>query len=129
MKYIVTALLLIVGLINFYPVVGVISTDRLVQLYGIDLENVDLIILMRHRAVLFGLLGAFVIASAFKPSFQLLASVAGLVSMIAFILLAYTVGGYGEALHRIVLADVVASIGLVVVLVLRWWIRSSTSAH
>lgn len=122
MKYLPAAILLIVGLINFYPVVGVISAERLAKLYEINLENTDLIVLMRHRAVLFGLLGAFIMMSAFRPSLQLFACVAGLVSMIAFILLAYTSGDYGDALHRVVVADIIGSAGLILVLVLRRWV-------
>lgn len=121
MKYVPTAILLVVGLINFYPIVGVISAERLMKLYGVGLENSDLVILMRHRAVLFGLLGAFIIAAAFKSSLQLLACVAGLVSMIAFIALAYAAGDYGDALRKVIVADIAASIGLVVVLALRVW--------
>ncbi len=119
MKYLIAAILLTVGLINFYPVVGVFSAEHLGKLYGISLESTDLIVLMRHRAVLFGLLGAFIITSALKPSLQLLACVAGLASMIAFVLLAYAAGDYGAALHKVVVADVVASIGLIIVLALR----------
>ena len=119
MKHLTTAILLIVGLINFYPVVGVISVERLGNLYGIDFEHPDLVILMRHRAVLFGLLGALIVTAAFKPSLQLLACVAGLVSMTAFVALAYAAGDYGEALRKVVAADIVGSLGLVLVLILR----------
>ena len=128
-KYLISAILLVVGLINFYPVVGVFSAERLAGLYGINLDSIDLIILMRHRAVLFGLLGAFIMMSALKPSLQLLACVAGLASMIAFVLLAYAAGDFGEALRKVVAADIVGSIGLIVVLVLRRWAPAAVRAR
>ena len=119
MKKFVTGALLIAGVINLYPVVGVISVDQLEKLYSVSLDNGDLIILMRHRAILFGLLGTFLIYSAFRSSVQTLACIAGLVSMISFIGLAYASGEFGEALNKAIVADVVGSLALVAVLVIR----------
>lgn len=119
MKKIVTGALLLAGLINLYPVVGVISIDQLEKLYGLPLENSDLVVLMRHRAILFGLLGAFIIYSAFRHSLQVIACIAGLISMLSFIVLAYASGEYGDVLHKIVIADVVGSVALLAVLVIR----------
>jgi hypothetical protein len=119
MKKFVTGALLIAGVINLYPVVGVISVGQLEKLYGLPLDNGDLIILMRHRAILFGLLGTFLIYSAFRSSVQTLACVAGLVSMVSFIALAYASGQFGETLSKVIVADVVGSLALVAVLVIR----------
>ena len=119
MKKFVTGALILAGVINLYPVVGVISVDQLEKLYGVTLDNGDLIILMRHRAILFGLLGAFLIFSAFRSSVQTLACIAGLTSMITFIALAYASGQFGEALNKAIVADVIASLALVAVLVIR----------
>ena len=69
---------------------------------------------MRHRAVLFGLLGAFLIAAAFLPSLQLAALVAGFVSVVSFLFLAADVGSFNEQINRVVIADKVAVICLVV---------------
>lgn len=119
MKSIVRAALLIAGAINFYPLIGVISADQLVTLYGVPLENNDLIILMRHRAVLFGLLGAFIIYAAFRDSVQVIACIAGLISMLTFVVIAYAVGDFGTLFNKIIIADVVGSVALVAVLLIR----------
>lgn len=119
MKRVTAFLLVAVGVINVAPLVGVVSVEQLKQLYDVDLASTDLIILMRHRAVLFGLVGSFIVFSAFKRPLQVLACVAGLVSMLSFIILAYASGDYGAALHKIIIADVVGSISLIAVLVLR----------
>lgn len=111
--------LLLAGLINFIPVVGAISAEQLEKLYGIALLDRDLVILMRHRAILFGLLGVFIIYSAFRESLQTLACIAGLVSMIAFIILAYAAGEFGEVLNKAIVADVIGSVALVGVLIIR----------
>lgn len=123
MMYAIRAVLLIVAAINFAPVIGVISAEQIKNLYGISLESDDLIILMRHRAILFGLLGTFIAVSAFRPAMQLLACSAGLVSMVTFVLLAYSADTYGDALDKAVVLDIVASIALVVVLTLRNYVK------
>jgi len=119
MKNLVTVALLVAGAINLYPLVGVISVDQLEKLYGVSLDNGDLIILMRHRAVLFGLLGSFLIYSAFRSSVQTLACIAGLVSMISFIVLAFASGHFGDALNKAIVADLIGSLALVAVLIVR----------
>jgi hypothetical protein len=67
----------------------------------------NLAILMRHRAVLFGLLGVFLICAAFQPRWQA-ALVAGGVSVVSFLVLAWSVGDYNRHLARVVQADIVA---------------------
>ena len=119
MKKFATAALLIAGAINLYPVVGVVSIDQLEKLYGVSLNNGDLVILMRHRAILFGLLGTFLIYSAFRSSVQTMACIAGLISMISFVALAYASGQFGESLNKAIVADAIGSLLLVAVLVVR----------
>ena len=118
MKILVVVLLFVAGIINLVPLVGVLSAEHLVRLYDVPLDNNDLVVLMRHRAVLFGLLGIFIIYSAFRTTVRFLACIAGLISMIAFIVIAYSTGDYGQALHKIVIADIIGSLALAVVLLI-----------
>jgi hypothetical protein len=69
---------------------------------------------MRHRAVLFGLLGIFLISSIFIPSLQLAALIAGFVIVFSFLYLSYFIGGYNDQISRIVMADKVALVCLVI---------------
>lgn len=85
MEKIVTGLLIVVGIIHLLSLSGVLGAERLSSLYGIIFDEANLEILMRHRAVLFGLLGAFLVYAAFKTELQPLAFIAGLVSVISFI--------------------------------------------
>ena len=107
-KYLVPASLIVVGIIHLLPVAGVLGVENLNSLYGISIGDTNLSILMRHRAILFGLLGAFCVYAAFKPSLQLVGLIAGAVSVLAFLYLAYSTGGYNDALRRVVIADVIA---------------------
>ncbi len=117
MRFILPIMLLVVGIIHILPLSGVLNAARLFELYGITFDDPNLEILMRHRAVLFGLLGIFLICSAFMPSLQLPALIAGFLSVVSFLYLSYTVGGYNEQVNRIVIADKVALVCLVVALI------------
>jgi hypothetical protein len=112
--YIVSSMLIIAGLIHLPPLVGALGHERLAALYRIPIEGPDLVILMRHRAVLFGLLGAFMIVAAFRPSLQVAAFVGSFVSVISFLWLANSVGDYNAAIGRVVIADIVALICLLI---------------
>jgi len=63
MKTFETFILLTIGLINFLPLLGILGVKQLKKLYGIDLEDENIVLLMRHRAVLFGIIGGFIVCS------------------------------------------------------------------
>ena len=65
-----------------------------------------------------GLLGTLLLAAAFVTWLRPLALGAGLVSVISFILLAKLSPGYNEALRKVVIADWVALVGLLLALAL-----------
>jgi hypothetical protein len=110
-------MLVMVALIHLLPVSGVVSADRLAVLYGLSFEEVNLEILMRHRAVLFGILGVFLCYSAFKPRLFLSGLSAAFVSVISFLYIAWSVGGYNSEIGRVFVADVFALICILIGLV------------
>ena len=114
MRHLVSAMLLIVAVIHLLPLAGVLGNEQLAALYGLDFSEQNLAILMRHRAVLFGLLGGFFLFAAFRPAWQRVAFVAGFVSVVSFLALAGAVGGYNAQIARVVTADVAAFVCLVI---------------
>lgn len=108
MSYLITAALLFVAAIHLLPLVGVVGVTRLRQLYGLNLGDPNLEILLRHRAVLFGLLGAFLAYAALKPSLQAAGIVAGFISVTSFIVLAKLVGRHNAEIGRVVTVDWIA---------------------
>jgi hypothetical protein len=112
MQIIISVLLIIVAIIHLLPLSGVLSAKRLTALYGLSFDEPNLEILMRHRAVLFGLLGLFFIYAALKTELQPIAFVAGFVSVASFIWIAWSVGGYNASVRRVVVADWVALVCL-----------------
>lgn len=109
----VALILLVTGVVNALPLMGVISGARLQSLYGVTLDDPNLLILMRHRAVLFGLLGGFIIASVFVPGWRPLAIGTALVSMLTFIALACAQGGFNPAIRKVVVIDAVLCLALI----------------
>ena len=114
MRTLVSAMLLAVAVIHLLPLSGVLGAARLTALYGIPIDEPNLAILMRHRAVLFGMLGGFLVYAAFAPRLQVAAVGAGFVSVASFLWLAWSVGGYNAQLSRVFVADVVALVCLLV---------------
>jgi len=114
MKWLAVAAFLLAGLINAFPLIGVLGAAQLESLYGMDFEGADLQLLMRHRAVLFGLVGGLLLCAAFKPRLRPVASVLGLLSMASFMLLTWPLQEHGVALQRVFWADGVGCVALVI---------------
>ncbi len=105
MRFVVPAVLLMVATIHALPVVGVLGPGKLSQLYGFPVTEGSLELVLRHRAVLFGLLAALLAYAAFKPELHRLALVAGLVSVASFLVLAALVSSYSQPLATVVRVD------------------------
>ena len=105
MIYLVGVTLVAVGVLHLLLLVGVVGAERISGLYGVAVTGPDLSILLRHRAVLFGLLGAFLVYAAFVPAFRSAAFVAGFVSVVSFLAVAWAEGGYNAEVGRVVMAD------------------------
>ena len=126
MQYLWTFLVLVAAAINVAPVLGSVAPERMTALYGVDLEDPNLQILMRHRAVLFGLVGGLLLVAAFHPPLRTLGYAVGFSSMLSFLLIAWLVGGYSVELQRVILIDVVGIAALAGAgLVHAFWLRTA----
>lgn len=108
----------IVGIINALPVVGLFKPAQMSILYGLSIDSPELGLLLQHRALLFGIIGGFVLASLALPQFRFVALLLASISMLGFLALATIIGGYGDAIHRIIVADVIGIIAALVALFL-----------
>jgi hypothetical protein len=124
----VSLVLFAVGVLHLVPAWGVLGAERLARLYGALPPDPSLVLLLRHRALLFGVLGAFCCAAAFVRPWRWPALVAALVSTAGFVALA---AGRAEAiapaLRRVVAADVIASAALAIATAL-WLLAERTGA-
>ncbi len=118
---IVSIILIIVGIINLLPLIVFFDPSKTVKLYGFPIEGESLIILMRHRGVLLGLVGIALITAAFKSEYILLAIGLALISKFAFNFLTFTSTGYTSEIQRVALIDVGSIVLLLIALGLHFY--------
>lgn len=121
MSKVISICLLIVGIINFLPLVGVLSAQKLESAYSISLVSNDLVILMRHRALLFGIIGGFILYSVFFETYQNAAIVMAAVSMLGFVGITLLVGGYNQSIFKVLIVDFLGIAFLFVVILLKYF--------
>lgn len=79
---------------------------------GVSLGDSDLVLLMRHRALLFGLLGALCLAAIVRNELVPVALIGGWVSVVGFLVLAGSGNSRRSEVQRVVRADYVAVVAL-----------------
>lgn len=109
----ISSLFAIAALINLAPVAGAVSGAALESAYGVTLADPNLVILMRHRALLFAVVGVLLLGAAFRPGWRPIATAAGLFSMVGFLLVLLVEGGASEKLQQVAVADAVGIVALV----------------
>lgn len=120
MNIITAACLVVAGLIHLLPLAGITGPGALERLYGMRITEPDLLIVLRHRALLFGLLGMCLVIAAFRPAWQLPVLGIAAVSAAGFIILALLTEGYSQAIWRVVIADCIALLALGLAAVVIW---------
>jgi len=69
--------LFVAGMINFFPVLLAFIPDKIGASYGIDVLDSNYELLLRHRAILFGIVGGLMIYSAIRKKHYNLSVVMG----------------------------------------------------
>jgi hypothetical protein len=110
----------VAGVINILPVVGAASGARLEALYGVTLESPDLILMLRHRAVLLAIVGSLLLAAAARPGLRTAAALAGIASMVSFLVLLAGEPAANDALRRVGAVDVAGVLALAAAAALDW---------
>jgi len=114
MNLIISISLMIVAIIHILPLFGAQGNNALNKMYGLVIEESNISILMRHRAILFGIVAMILIYAIFFPMYRPMAILIGFVSVISFLILAWSVGGINDPLKRVVIADLIALISLII---------------
>jgi hypothetical protein len=111
------------ALIHLLPLRGLVGANALQALYGIAISDPGMLLLLRHRALLFGLLGIGLLVSIPRREWRAPMLVAGIASTAAFLLLALDGPGLGPELSRVIVADIVALAALLYVASVQWRAR------
>jgi hypothetical protein len=108
----------VTGLIHLLPLAGLLGRATLERAYGVTLgTGQDLVILMQHRALLFGLLACACFAAIGLPQWRVPAGIAALISMLGFALIAAT-QTHGSAIGNVMWIDIGAAFLLIIGLTL-----------
>ncbi|KOY87105.1 hypothetical protein AD998_13995 [bacterium 336/3] len=118
MELIFRITLFITGIINLLPFTLVFLPEKMSKSYGIDISNPNLELLLRHRAVLFGIVGGLMLYAALMKTHYYLSTAIGLMSMISFVVLYFHIGGINQELKKVMMIDVIASIILLLVAII-----------
>lgn len=102
------------ALIHLLPLVGALGPAQVARMYDVKVDGPDLTVLLVHRAVLFGLLGAALIAAVFCEESRPYAIGAVLFSDLAFLAIAGGNPGLNDSMKRVVRADVISIVLLAV---------------
>jgi len=103
---------IVAAIINLLPLSGLIGAPPLEKAYGVSVQGPDMAVLLRHRAVLFGVVGGLLLAGAFVPSLRAIGFAAGMVSMVSFLIFRALEGDGNEALARVAMIDYVGIVVL-----------------
>lgn len=103
--------LFVAGVINLFPSLLAFLPEKIAKSYGIEIPNANYELLLRHRAILFGIIGGLMIYSALVKKHYELSTIAGLFSMTSFIILYFIIGkDINQELKKVMMIDVVATI-------------------
>jgi hypothetical protein len=111
--------LFVAGAINIIPSLLAFHPKKIAKSYGIEIPNSNYELLLRHRAILFGIIGGLMIYSALVKKHYELSTITGLVSMTSYIILYFIIGkDINQELKKVMIFDVVATIILCIGFVL-----------
>ncbi len=108
MRLLCASIYFLAGLVNLAPILGIAGRKMLEALYGASIPSPELVFLMQHRALMFGIAGGLLIGAAFKPAWRWLATTVALYSMGSFILLYIVMGVQSPALLKVCVIDAAA---------------------
>lgn len=107
--------LFLAGVINTIPAFITFFPSKILASYGIPIPDVNFELLLRHRAVLLGIIGGLMIYSALTKTYYSLSTLVGLISMISFLLLFYSIDGeINQALTRVMKIDAITILVLLI---------------
>lgn len=110
MESIFRIILGLAGIVNVLPVLIAFFPQKIPASYGLEVDGPDMELLLRHRAVLFGIVGGYMIVSAMVGDFYSSATLMGMISMLSFILLYVIIPGeINSALKKVMKIDIWAA--------------------
>ncbi len=86
-EWFIKSAFLFTSVIHFLPSIGILGSEKLVELYGVSISDANHLLMMRHRAALFGVVGSVLGISIFRKSWRSISYFIGLSSMSSYLML------------------------------------------
>jgi hypothetical protein len=118
------AILVVIGVITASPAITALNPDGIASLYNVTLEDNIVLLLIRHRQVMLGVLGAALVYGAFFYHLRIIVITAAVVSKFAFIGLCITTPSLTQGIQRVIYFDAVSIVLLLIAAIIFW--RSSS---
>jgi hypothetical protein len=113
-------ILLIAGVVNLLPIAPLLDPDLLDTMYQVAPVEPTSEILLRHRALVLGLVGVALIVSVFRSSWRTAALVSAAVANGGYVVLAATGGEVSAAATRVMMIDIAVLVLLAIAALLLW---------
>jgi hypothetical protein len=85
---------------------------------------------LRHRAILFGIVGGFMLFSALSKKYYIPATVGGLISMLSYIILFFVVSGtVNSELTKVLKIDIISCVLLAIGFIVYIYTRENLSGR
>lgn len=101
-------------MLHLTPLTGVLGGSWLRSLYGVEVTDTSLSLLLRHRAILFAIVGGILLASVFAPAYRTMAILVGTTSVASFLVLSWLAPPPPGPLWTVVYADLAAIVALMI---------------
>lgn len=112
------AILVVIGVITASPSITAFNPNGITSLYNVTFENDTALLLVRHRQLMLGVLGAALVYGAFFHHLRTTVIAAAVVSKLAFIGLCVTTPNLTQEIQRIIYFDVVSIVLLLIAAVI-----------
>jgi hypothetical protein len=112
--------LVVIGVLTASPSLTALNPNGIASLYNVTFENDTGLLLIRHRQVMLGVLGATLVYGAFFHYLRMIVITATVVSKFAFVGLCLTTSTLTQGIQRVIYFDAVSIVLLLIAGVIFW---------
>lgn len=118
----IDAALLVSAIVHLTPATGLIGGEAVLRLYGVAIADGNMDLLLRHRALMFALIGTPMLLAAISGQWRGAAILLALINTVGFVVLAWPGTNLTPELQRVMRIDAALILPLLIAGAI--WLRS-----
>ncbi len=118
----IDAVLLVSAIVHLTPATGLIGGEAVRRLYGVAVADGNMDLLLRHRALMFALIGTPMLLAAISGQWRGAAILLGLINTVGFVVLAWPGENLTPELQRVMRIDAALIVPLIIAGLI--WLRT-----